>query len=114
MRFGDPAVGEYADATARRSVAHLTITKPSWRSVQTCSVLLRTEAGGMPAFQSVAASRRTYVVQRGHRRKPTTGSPKRIGKRKVGNRPPGGYVGASRQPDRQNVPEFLSPKTKKR
>jgi hypothetical protein len=28
-----------------------------WRSVQTCSVLLHTEAGGTPAFQSVAASR---------------------------------------------------------
>jgi hypothetical protein len=24
MYFGDPVVGEYADATARRSVAHLT------------------------------------------------------------------------------------------
>ncbi|MDR1925917.1 MAG: hypothetical protein LBQ66_16235 [Planctomycetaceae bacterium] len=25
MRFGDPAVGEYADVTARRSVTHLTL-----------------------------------------------------------------------------------------
>jgi hypothetical protein len=25
MRFGDPAVGEYTDATAWQSVAHLTI-----------------------------------------------------------------------------------------
>jgi hypothetical protein len=37
------------------------------------------------------------------RRKPTAGSPKRFGKRKVGNRPPGGYVGASRQLDRQHT-----------
>jgi hypothetical protein len=32
----------------------------------------------------------------------------------VGNRPLGGYVGNSRQPDRQHSSEFLSPKTKKR
>jgi hypothetical protein len=42
---------------ARRSVAHLTFANPSWRSVPTCSVLLHTEAGGTPAFQSFAASR---------------------------------------------------------
>jgi hypothetical protein len=54
-----------ADVTARRSVAHLTFAGAFWRSVQTCSVLLRTEAGGTPAFQSVAALRRTYVVQQG-------------------------------------------------
>jgi hypothetical protein len=52
MRFDTPAVGEYADVTARRSVTHLTFTNTFWRSVQTCSVLLRTEAGGTPAFQS--------------------------------------------------------------
>jgi hypothetical protein len=63
MRFG--TVGEYADATAWQSVAHLTFADMFWRSVQTCSVLLRTEAGGTPAFQSVAALRRTYVVQQG-------------------------------------------------
>ncbi|MDR1923721.1 MAG: hypothetical protein LBQ66_05035 [Planctomycetaceae bacterium] len=58
MRVGDPVVGEYADVTARRSVTHLTFTNTFWRSVQTFLVLLRTEAGGMPAFQSTAASRR--------------------------------------------------------
>jgi hypothetical protein len=42
-----------------------TFANTFWRSVQTCSVLLRTEAGGTPAFQSLAASRQTYVVQRG-------------------------------------------------
>jgi hypothetical protein len=41
-----------ADATAWQSVAHLTITNMSWRSVQTFLVLLHTEAGGPPAFQS--------------------------------------------------------------
>jgi hypothetical protein len=56
MRFGDPVVG-VADVTARRSVthltfAHLTFANTCWRSVQTFLVLLRTEAGGMPAFQS--------------------------------------------------------------
>jgi hypothetical protein len=40
------------NATAQRSVAHLTITNTFWRSVQTCSVLLHTKAGGTPAFQS--------------------------------------------------------------
>jgi hypothetical protein len=35
---------------AQRSVAHLTFAKPSWRSVPTCSVLLRTEAGGTPCY----------------------------------------------------------------
>jgi hypothetical protein len=44
-------------ATDRRAVAHLTIANTSWHSVQTCSVLLRTEAGIPPAFLSVAASR---------------------------------------------------------
>ncbi|MDR1923217.1 MAG: hypothetical protein LBQ66_02490 [Planctomycetaceae bacterium] len=39
MRVGDPAVGEYADATAWQSVAHLTFTNTFWRSVPTCSVL---------------------------------------------------------------------------
>jgi hypothetical protein len=37
---------------ARRSVTHLTFAKPFWRSVQTFLVLLHTEAGGTPAFQS--------------------------------------------------------------
>jgi hypothetical protein len=45
------------NTTAQRSVVHLTFANPFWRSVPTCLVLLRTEAGGMPAFQSVAASR---------------------------------------------------------
>jgi hypothetical protein len=40
------------NTTAWRSVAHLTITNPFWRLVPTCSVPLRTEAGGTPAFQS--------------------------------------------------------------
>jgi hypothetical protein len=48
---------DYLTFTARQSVAHLTITTLSWRSVQTFLVLLRTEAGGMPAFQSVTATR---------------------------------------------------------
>jgi hypothetical protein len=42
--FHAPTVGEYADATAQRSVAHLTITnvkKDVWYN-----------EGGMPAFQS--------------------------------------------------------------
>ncbi|MDR1924156.1 MAG: hypothetical protein LBQ66_07255, partial [Planctomycetaceae bacterium] len=38
--------------TVRRSVAHLTFANTSWRSVQTFLVLLHTEAGGTPAFQS--------------------------------------------------------------
>jgi hypothetical protein len=37
---------------ARRSVAHLTFANPCWRSVPTFLVLLRTEAGIPPAFQS--------------------------------------------------------------
>jgi hypothetical protein len=52
-----------ADVTARRSVTHLTFANPFLRSVQTCSVLLRTEAGGTPAFQSVTASRQTWRLQ---------------------------------------------------
>jgi hypothetical protein len=39
-----------------------TFANPFWRSVPTCSVLLRTEAGGTPAFQSVAASRQLLVA----------------------------------------------------
>jgi hypothetical protein len=31
------------------------------------------------------------------------GTPRRVGERKVGNRLPGGYVGDSRQRDRQNA-----------
>jgi hypothetical protein len=46
-----------ADVTARQSVTHLTFADAFWRSVLTFLVLLRTEAGGTPAFQSVAASR---------------------------------------------------------
>jgi hypothetical protein len=42
-----------------------TFANTFWCSVQTCSVLLRTEAGGTPAFQSVAASRRTYDFSQG-------------------------------------------------
>jgi hypothetical protein len=37
--------------------AHLTFANTCWRSVQTFLVLLHTEAGGTPAFQSFAASR---------------------------------------------------------
>jgi hypothetical protein len=51
------AVGCPPYVAAQQSVAHLTFADTSWRSVPTCSVLLRTEAGGTPAFQSVAASR---------------------------------------------------------
>jgi hypothetical protein len=40
---------------ARRSVTYLTFADTFWRAVLTFLVLLRTEAGGMPAFQSVAA-----------------------------------------------------------
>jgi hypothetical protein len=59
MCVGDPIVGEYADVTARRSVTHLTFADTFGRSVPTCSVLLHAEAGGMPAFQSGTALRRT-------------------------------------------------------
>jgi hypothetical protein len=52
-----------ADATAWQSVAHLTFAKPFWRSVQTCSVLLRTEAGGTPAFQSFSATRNFFFCR---------------------------------------------------
>ncbi|MDR1923736.1 MAG: hypothetical protein LBQ66_05110 [Planctomycetaceae bacterium] len=51
--------------TARRSVAHLAFANTSWRSVQTFLVLLHTEAGGTPAFQSAAASRQLSVTPTG-------------------------------------------------
>jgi hypothetical protein len=55
-----------ADVTARRSVTHLTFANMSWRSVPTCSVLLRTEAGETPAFQSAAS--RKFVCRSIHKR----------------------------------------------
>jgi hypothetical protein len=36
------------------------VSNPSWRSVQTFLVLLHTEAGGTPAFQSASASRKFF------------------------------------------------------
>jgi hypothetical protein len=57
-----PQLSACADVTARRSVTHLTFADTFWRSVQTCSVLLRTEAGGTPAFQSVAATRQFFSL----------------------------------------------------
>jgi hypothetical protein len=54
-----------ADVTARRSVTHLTFANPFWCPVRTFLVLLHTEAGGMPAFQSLAASRRLSAVPTG-------------------------------------------------
>jgi hypothetical protein len=48
MRFGDPTVGEYADATAWQSVAYLTITN--------AKKLVWYNEGGMPAFQSAPRS----------------------------------------------------------
>jgi hypothetical protein len=47
---------------ARRSVTHLTFADTFWRAVLTFLVLLRTEAGGTPAFQSFAASRQFFGV----------------------------------------------------
>jgi hypothetical protein len=41
-----------ADVTAWQSVTHLAFVNTFWRSVQTFLVLLHTEAGGTPAFQS--------------------------------------------------------------
>jgi hypothetical protein len=68
-RIGEPMrfplqLSACADVTARRSVTHLTFTNTFWRSVPTCSVLLRTEAGGTPAFQSFAAFRRRLRISK--------------------------------------------------
>jgi hypothetical protein len=57
-----PAVGYPPYVAVQRSVAHLTLPTFFWRSVQTFLVLLHTEAGGTPAFQSVAASRQASAV----------------------------------------------------
>ncbi|MDR1923906.1 MAG: hypothetical protein LBQ66_05995 [Planctomycetaceae bacterium] len=64
VRVGDPVVGLCRRYSPRKpgSVTHLTFADTFWRSVQTCSVLLHTEAGGMPAFQSTSATRNFFSL----------------------------------------------------
>ncbi|MDR1925102.1 MAG: hypothetical protein LBQ66_12090 [Planctomycetaceae bacterium] len=56
-KWGGLCVGDRKVDTARRAVTHLTFANPFWRSVPTCSVILRTEAGGTARVPVRAASR---------------------------------------------------------